>query len=59
MVKKKVNGLHFEVNFVSAITFKLRGDDKNKNSLFKDIVQIEVDPLPPTLILTNLFLTKC
>ena len=27
-----------------------------KNSLFKDIVQIEVDPLPPTLILTNLFL---
>ena len=29
-----------------------------KNSLFKDIVQIEVDPLPLTLILTNLFLTK-
>ena len=37
---------------------QVRGDVK-KNSLFRDIVQIEVDPLPPTLILTNLFLTKC
>ena len=37
----------------------LRGDVQKKNSIFKDIIQIEVDPLPPTLILTNLFLTKC
>ena len=28
-----------------------------KNSIFKDIIQIEVDP--PTLFLTNVFLTKC
>ena len=32
---------------------------KKQNSIFKDIIQIEVDPLPPTLFLTNLFLTKC
>ena len=30
-----------------------------KHSIFKDIIQIEVDPPPPTLFLTNLFLTKC
>ena len=34
-------------------------EDLKKTSIFKDIVQIEVEPLPPTLILTNLFLTKC
>ena len=37
---------------LETVTQLLRGDLK-KNSLFKDIVQIEVDPLPPTLILTN------
>ena len=30
--------------------FRPRGAVKKKNSLFKDIVQIELDPLPPTLI---------
>ena len=28
----------------------IRGNVKKKNSIFKDIIQIEVDPLPPTLI---------
>ena len=38
----------------------LRGNlQKKKQYKFEDIIQIEVDPLPPTLFLTNLFLTKC
>ena len=40
-------------------SYRILGVTSKKPSLFKDIVQIEVDPLPPTLILTNLFLTKC
>ena len=36
---------------------KLRGTLK-KPSIFKDIIQIEVAPLPPTLFLTNSFLTQ-
>ena len=47
-----------EIENKANLSFQLRGDLK-KNSLFKDIVQIEVDPLPPTLILKNSFLTKC
>ena len=39
--------------------YLLRGDVKKKTSIFKDIIKIEADPLPPTLILTNYFLTKC
>ena len=29
------------------------------NGIFTDIIQIEVDPLPPTLFLPNLFLIQC
>ena len=36
-----------------------KGWRQKKHSIFKDIIQIEVDPFPPTLILTNLFLTLC
>ena len=50
--------IHWPKLFWSKIIFSLRGHVK-KNSKFKDIVQNVVDPLPLTLILTNLFLTKC
>ena len=59
-VPRRVSIFFCLLAILSPITWlSFRGTVKKTKSIFKDIIQIEVDPLPPTLFLTKLFLTYC
>ena len=55
-VPRRVSIFFCLLAILSPITWlSFRGTVKKTNSIFKDIIQIEVDPLPPTLFLTIFF----